>query len=187
MRFARTPQRQSHLSWSSGQVRWGSRPRRSCTAGNPTQAIVIYGDEPTEPYNRVRLSGFLSGELDVAGAHARSRACRRRATWKHAWAAASPQSTANAARCSMLRAVPAVLEARARNRFATARAAHTGDDAAGRLHLPRRARRAEAHRAACAQHAARSCSAAACSASKPRAPCSVSIRKSASSSTTRGS
>ncbi len=26
--------------------------------------IVIYGDEPTEPYNRVRLSGFLIGELD---------------------------------------------------------------------------------------------------------------------------
>jgi nitrite reductase (NADH) large subunit len=26
--------------------------------------IVIYGDEPTEPYNRVRLSGFLVGELD---------------------------------------------------------------------------------------------------------------------------
>ena len=25
--------------------------------------LVIYGDEPTEPYNRVRLSGFLSGEL----------------------------------------------------------------------------------------------------------------------------
>jgi nitrite reductase (NADH) large subunit len=26
--------------------------------------IVVYGDEPTEPYNRVRLSGFLSGELN---------------------------------------------------------------------------------------------------------------------------
>jgi nitrite reductase (NADH) large subunit len=25
--------------------------------------IVIYGDEPSEPYNRVRLSGLLSGEL----------------------------------------------------------------------------------------------------------------------------
>jgi nitrite reductase (NADH) large subunit len=25
--------------------------------------IVVYGDEPSEPYNRVRLSGFLSGEL----------------------------------------------------------------------------------------------------------------------------
>lgn len=26
--------------------------------------IVIYGDEPTQPYNRVRLSGFLVGELN---------------------------------------------------------------------------------------------------------------------------
>jgi nitrite reductase (NADH) large subunit len=25
--------------------------------------IVVYGDEPSEPYNRVRLSGFLNGEL----------------------------------------------------------------------------------------------------------------------------
>jgi nitrite reductase (NADH) large subunit len=29
----------------------------------PALPIVIYGDEPSEPYNRVRLSAFLSGEL----------------------------------------------------------------------------------------------------------------------------
>jgi nitrite reductase (NADH) large subunit len=29
----------------------------------PDLPIVIYGDEPSEPYNRVRLSAFLSGEL----------------------------------------------------------------------------------------------------------------------------
>jgi nitrite reductase (NADH) large subunit len=31
---------------------------------HPATPIVIYGDEPTEPYNRVRLSGFLIGELN---------------------------------------------------------------------------------------------------------------------------
>jgi nitrite reductase (NADH) large subunit len=41
--------------------------------------IVVYGDEPSEPYNRVRLSAFLSGELnwqaltrDLALPHARN-------------------------------------------------------------------------------------------------------------------
>src|SRR5687767_5450035 len=29
----------------------------------PARPIVVYGDEPYEPYNRVRLSAFLSGEL----------------------------------------------------------------------------------------------------------------------------
>ncbi len=30
---------------------------------SPQQNIVIYGDEPWEPYNRVRLSSFLAGEI----------------------------------------------------------------------------------------------------------------------------
>ncbi len=30
---------------------------------NPEEKIVIYGDEPWEPYNRVKLSSFLAGEL----------------------------------------------------------------------------------------------------------------------------
>lgn len=31
---------------------------------DPSVAMVIYGDEPWEPYNRVRLSSFLAGEAD---------------------------------------------------------------------------------------------------------------------------
>ncbi len=31
---------------------------------NPDVPIVIYGNEPWEPYNRVRLAGLLTGELD---------------------------------------------------------------------------------------------------------------------------
>jgi nitrite reductase (NADH) large subunit len=34
---------------------------------NPQCAISLYGDEPWEPYNRVRLSTFLSGETSWAG------------------------------------------------------------------------------------------------------------------------
>ena len=30
----------------------------------PDAAVVLYGDEPSEPYNRVRLSSFLGGELN---------------------------------------------------------------------------------------------------------------------------
>lgn len=30
----------------------------------PNAAVVLYGDEPSEPYNRVRLSSFLGGELN---------------------------------------------------------------------------------------------------------------------------
>ena len=30
---------------------------------NPNEKIVIYGDEPWEPYNRVKLSSFLAGEI----------------------------------------------------------------------------------------------------------------------------
>jgi len=33
---------------------------------DPSVAMVIYGDEPWEPYNRVRLSSFLAGETDWA-------------------------------------------------------------------------------------------------------------------------
>jgi nitrite reductase (NADH) large subunit len=34
---------------------------------NPEQAIVLYGGEPWEPYNRVRLSSVLSGEARLEG------------------------------------------------------------------------------------------------------------------------
>ncbi|MBX9811816.1 MAG: FAD-dependent oxidoreductase [Burkholderiales bacterium] len=30
----------------------------------PDQPVVLYGEEPSEPYNRMRLSSFLGGELD---------------------------------------------------------------------------------------------------------------------------
>lgn len=33
---------------------------------DPSIPMVIYGDEPWEPYNRVRLSSFLAGEMDWA-------------------------------------------------------------------------------------------------------------------------
>lgn len=42
----------------------GIRAAQEVHRRQPEQPIVIYGDEPTEPYNRVRLSGFLIGELD---------------------------------------------------------------------------------------------------------------------------
>lgn len=31
---------------------------------NPDENVVIYGDEPWEPYNRVKLSSFLAGEIN---------------------------------------------------------------------------------------------------------------------------
>ena len=34
---------------------------------NPDTPIVIYGNEPWEPYNRVRLAGLLTGEVNFAG------------------------------------------------------------------------------------------------------------------------
>jgi NAD(P)H-nitrite reductase large subunit len=34
---------------------------------SPDTPIVIYGNEPWEPYNRVRLAGLLTGEVDFAG------------------------------------------------------------------------------------------------------------------------
>lgn len=33
----------------------------------PTAHILVYGDEPGEPYNRVRLSSLLSGEINLPG------------------------------------------------------------------------------------------------------------------------
>ncbi len=33
----------------------------------PTTRILVYGDEPWEPYNRVRLSALLSGEINLPG------------------------------------------------------------------------------------------------------------------------
>jgi nitrite reductase (NADH) large subunit len=42
----------------------GIRVAQELVRRRPDLPVVIYGDEPSEPYNRVRLSGFLSGELD---------------------------------------------------------------------------------------------------------------------------
>lgn len=42
----------------------GIRAAQELHRRHPDTSIVIYGDEPTEPYNRVRLSSFLGGELD---------------------------------------------------------------------------------------------------------------------------
>ena len=42
----------------------GIRVAQELTRRAPQQPIVIYGDEASEPYNRVRLSSFLVGELD---------------------------------------------------------------------------------------------------------------------------
>src|SRR5262245_59109363 len=42
----------------------GIRTAQELARRRPELPIVIYGDEPSEPYNRVRLSAFLVGELD---------------------------------------------------------------------------------------------------------------------------
>lgn len=42
----------------------GIRCAQELTRRRPDLPIVIYGDEQSEPYNRVRLSAFLVGELD---------------------------------------------------------------------------------------------------------------------------
>ena len=42
----------------------GIRVAQELARRDPARPIVIYGDERTEPYNRVRLSAFLAGELD---------------------------------------------------------------------------------------------------------------------------
>ena len=34
---------------------------------DPSQALVIYGKEPCQPYNRIKLSSLLAGEVDLAG------------------------------------------------------------------------------------------------------------------------
>lgn len=48
----------------SGPV--GVRTVQELLRRDPHCAIVLYGDEPWEPYNRVRLSSFLSGADDLA-------------------------------------------------------------------------------------------------------------------------
>lgn len=42
----------------------GIHAARELLRREPSQAIVIYGAEPWEPYNRVRLSELLAGEID---------------------------------------------------------------------------------------------------------------------------
>ena len=34
---------------------------------SPDAPVVIYGNEPWEPYNRVRLAGLMTGEVNFAG------------------------------------------------------------------------------------------------------------------------
>ena len=43
----------------------GLRAAQKIHTAAPKQPIVIYGDEPWAPYNRVRLSSFLSGEINA--------------------------------------------------------------------------------------------------------------------------
>lgn len=45
----------------------GLKVARELHRRKPGQRIVVYGDEPWAPYNRVQLSSFLSGEIDAAG------------------------------------------------------------------------------------------------------------------------
>lgn len=45
----------------------GVRVAQSLLRERPEQHLVIYGNEPWEPYNRVQLSSFLAGELDWLG------------------------------------------------------------------------------------------------------------------------
>lgn len=44
----------------------GVRAAQELARRAPERRILIYGDEPREPYNRVRLSSFLAGELEWA-------------------------------------------------------------------------------------------------------------------------
>ena len=41
----------------------GMRTAQELLKLNPNQALVIYGNEPWEPYNRVRLSSFMAGQV----------------------------------------------------------------------------------------------------------------------------
>ncbi len=34
---------------------------------SPDTRVTLYGNEPWEPYNRARLAGLLTGELNFAG------------------------------------------------------------------------------------------------------------------------
>lgn len=45
----------------------GMRMAQELHRRQPGKPIVIYGDEASEPYNRVRLSSYLVGEVDWAG------------------------------------------------------------------------------------------------------------------------
>ena len=148
--------------------------------------LVIYGDEPTEPYNRVRLSGFLSGEL----------------TWQALTRdLVLPQTRNVEARlgcgvvaidreCRTVRDAAGCVQPYATLVLATGSRPHVpgipGMTLPG-VYTFRDARDVQKLIARRVRSAAPSCSAAVCSASKPRAPCSVSIRTSASSSTSRGS
>ena len=45
----------------------GVRVAQNLLRENPEQHLVIYGNEPWQPYNRVQLSSFLAGEVDWLG------------------------------------------------------------------------------------------------------------------------
>ncbi len=44
----------------------GIKTLTTLLAESPDKNIIVYGDEPWEPYNRVKLSSFLAGEIDWA-------------------------------------------------------------------------------------------------------------------------
>lgn len=45
----------------------GMRVARELLRRAPTRAVVVYGDEPSLPYNRVRLSSLLAGDVGWSG------------------------------------------------------------------------------------------------------------------------
>ena len=45
----------------------GMRVAKELLERQPSRAVVIYGDEQHEPYNRIRLSSWLAGEVDWNG------------------------------------------------------------------------------------------------------------------------
>lgn len=45
----------------------GMHAARELLRRKPTQPLVIFGEEPCQPYNRLKLSSLLAGKMDLAG------------------------------------------------------------------------------------------------------------------------
>ena len=145
---------------------------------HPATPIVIYGDEPTEPYNRVRLSGFLIGELNWQSlTRDLQLPVHPSITTRYGCAVTAIDREQ---RC--VRDASGHVQPYSRLILATGSRPHIPDIPGIRLPGVYAFRDA---RDACAAGAP-SCSAAGCSASKPPARCSASTRMSASSNTTAG-